>query len=191
MSERASALEAFPRTARPERAGVSVTERRFRTLTQIAAWPETLAAVRGALQNVTGVEPPVIGRFARSGGALIAALAPGRFLVLGGKVDLVAQFEDALPASGGAVTDLSHARLILRLAGEGTVPTLAKGVMLDLDPSVFPPGALAQTMLHSMDVLLLRRDADTFDIVVFRGFGVSLAEWLADAAQEFGVAFEC
>ena len=98
--------------------------------------------------------------------------------------------EAALPASDGAVTDLSHARLVLRLEGDAVVPTLAKGVMIDLDPGVFPPGALAQTVLHAMDVLLLRHAADVFDIAVFRGFGMSLAEWLADAAQEFGVAFE-
>ena len=190
MSERAFALDAFPRPGRPERAGVSVAERRLETIAQIAAWPETLAAVRGALQGVIGAEPPAIGRIARSGGALIAALAPGRFLVLHEEADLVSDLEAAVPASSGAVTDLGHARTILRLSGDAVVPLLSKGVLLDLDPRAFPPGALAQTSLHHMDVLLLRYDERTFDLAVFRGFAVSLAEWLADAGLEFGIAFE-
>ena len=190
MSERASALAAFPRPARPERVGVRVAERRLGTIAQVAAWPDTLAAVRGALQDATGIEPPAIGRIAQGGGATIAALAPGRFLVLHEEADLVSDIEAAVPASSGAVTDLGHACTILRLSGDAVVPLLAKGVLLDLDPRAFPPDTLAQTSLHHMDVLLLRFDARTFDLAVFRGFSVSLAEWLADDGLEFGIAFE-
>jgi methylglutamate dehydrogenase subunit D len=189
MSERRSALDGFTRPIRPAQVGVRIAEQRPAAIALLAAWPRTLR-VAAALWSVTGLAPPPLGRFAERDGVTVGALAPGRFLVLGGDADLVARFEAALPASGGAMTDLSHARSVLRLQGEAVVPTLAKGVMLDLDPSVFPPGALAQTLLHSMDVLLLRHGADVFDIAVFRGFGVSLAEWLADAAAEFGVAFE-
>lgn len=190
MSERASALAAFPRPVRPERAGVSVAERRFKTIAQIAAWPDSLSAVREALRSATGIEPPALGRFALDGSAILAALAPGRFLVLHEDADLVRDIEAAVPASSGAVTDLGHARTILRLSGDAVVPLLAKGVMLDLDPRAFPPGALAQTFLHHMDVLLLRHEERTFDLALFRGFAVSLAEWLADAGLEFDIAFE-
>ena len=189
MSERRSSLDGFTRPIRPAQVGVRIAEQRPAAIALLSAWPGTPRAA-AALSSVTGLAPPPLGRFMGRDGVTVGALAPGRFLVLGDDADLVARFEAALPASDGAVTDLSHARLVLRLEGDAVVPTLAKGVMIDLDPGVFPPGALAQTVLHAMDVLLLRHAADVFDIAVFRGFGMSLAEWLADAAQEFGVAFE-
>jgi sarcosine oxidase subunit gamma len=67
---------------------------------------------------------------------------------------------------------------------------LAKGCSLDLHPSVFGPGAAAQTMLGLAGVVLIPVDDSGTDyrILVRSSFARHLAEWLVDAAQEYTVA---
>jgi sarcosine oxidase subunit gamma len=186
MADRASALTRFARPA-PADARVRLTEVRPGSLLQVAAWPDTLTTVRTVIAELTGAEAPPLGRAAVAGDVTVAAVAPGRFLVASAADDLAARFEAALPASDGAVSDLSQGRAILRLEGEAATAVLAKGVALDLDPREFPPGRVAQTMIHHVDVLLHRTGADSFELWVLRGFAEALAEWLIDAGLEFGI----
>lgn len=189
MPDRRSALHGFRRPLRPAAIGVTVEELRFASIVQVTAWPDTGAQVLAALRDAFGDVPPRPGRFAVAGGATLAAPAPGRHLLLSEEDDLAARLEAALPAGTAAVTDLAHARTFLRLRGEAAPDLLSRGVLIDLDPRVFPPGALAQTVVGHLDALLLRREAFVFDVAVLRSFGHALAEWVADAGQEFGVAF--
>ena len=66
---------------------------------------------------------------------------------------------------------------------------LAKGCSLDLHPSVFGPGAAAQTTLGLAAVVLIPLDDNGTDyrILVRSSFAGYLADWLLDAAEEFGV----
>jgi sarcosine oxidase gamma subunit len=41
-----------------------------------------------------------------------------------------------------------------------------------------------------MDVLVIRREEQVFDLVVLRGFALSLAEWLLDAGLEYEIGFQ-
>ena len=45
---------------------------------------------------------------------------------------------------------------------------------------------MAQTAIHHIGVLIHRREAEVFDLFVFRGFALSFWEWLTDAALEYG-----
>ncbi|WP_308253022.1 sarcosine oxidase subunit gamma family protein [Pseudonocardia sp. ICBG601] len=70
---------------------------------------------------------------------------------------------------------------------------LSFGCALDLHPRSFPAGSSAQTLLGRAAVLLLARDdrsdADggaVFDLHVRSSFAGYLADWLLDAALEFG-----
>ena len=63
---------------------------------------------------------------------------------------------------------------------------LAKGISIDLHPSVFPIGAFAQTRLHHTAILLERSGDIRFELYVLRTFAVSIWEWLIDAALPFG-----
>jgi heterotetrameric sarcosine oxidase gamma subunit len=63
-------------------------------------------------------------------------------------------------------------------------------VALDLQAGAFPPGRVAQTVIHHVDVLLHRRAVEAFDLWALRGFAEALAEWIIDAGLEFGIAFD-
>jgi sarcosine oxidase subunit gamma len=157
---------------------------------QVTAWPETKAAVEAALAETTGVPAPALGEAASGRDAAMLATGPGRYLVTFAAARSAAALHRALSTAGAAVTDLGHGRTILRLEGPAAASVLAKGVAIDLHPVVFPPGRVASTAIHHIDVVLHRREADVFDLWVLRGFAASLGEWLLDAGLEFGIGFD-
>jgi len=145
------------------------------SLHQVAGWPDTFTALTARLRAALGVDAlPAVGRFLAAGGADIAALAPGRFLLVNAALP-------ALPAEEAAVTDLSHARTAVRLSGPAARPLLERGISLDLDPAALPPGAAVQTLCAHFDVTLLRRDLMVFDLYVPASYGEAFRAWLDDA----------
>ncbi len=69
---------------------------------------------------------------------------------------------------GHAVTDQSDAWALLRLAERRATAVLARLAPVDLRLSAFPPGRAARTMLSHMSCILIRREAEAFEIMVFR-----------------------
>lgn len=90
---------------------------------------------------------------------------------------------------GGAAIDVSAQRTTVRLRGTHARDVLAKGSSLDLHPSVLGPGSAVQTALGQAAVILIPlNDTGTdYRILVRSSFAAYLAEWLIDAAEEFGV----
>jgi sarcosine oxidase subunit gamma len=103
--------------------------------------------------------------------------------------DLEAQLRAAVAEHDGAAVDVSAQRTTLRLRGTHARDVLAKGCSLDLHPSVFGPGAAAQTMLGLAAVVLipLADNGTDYRILVRSSFARYLAEWLVDAAEEYAV----
>ena len=185
MSERFSALAGLPDRSN-DAAGVIISELCPAALFQVTFWPDNLSEALPLLEQKTGIKPEPVGRFAERDGTMLISLSPGRFIVLAAREDLLEPVREAL--AGNAITDLGHARTVLHASGPSLVQVLAKGLAVDLHEAAWPAGHHVQTMLDHMDVLILRKQ-DGFAISVFRGFAVSLAEWLIDASEEFGIAF--
>ena len=120
-------------------------------------------------------------------------MAPDEWLITGGTASapaLEAQLRSAVGEYGGAAIDVSAHRTTLRLSGANARDLLAKGCSLDLHPTVFRKGAAAQTMLGLAGVVLIALDDAGADyrILVRSTFARYLADWLIDAAEEFGVS---
>ena len=188
MAEALSALAGMTASAGGEQ--VTLSEAPFRALAQVQAWPTTPRAMSDALSTLPLGEIPPIGKASERGGFLVAYVAPGRFMIAGPDADLPARLADLIPASAGAVTDLSHGRTILSLEGEAAAEVLQKCVALDLADAGFPVGRAAATMIHHIDVLIVRRRDKRFDLWVLRSFAETLAEWLLDAGAELGAGLK-
>ncbi|MGH3640438.1 MAG: sarcosine oxidase subunit gamma [Mycobacterium sp.] len=124
--------------------------------------------------------------------ATVIWLGPQEWLVTSnsrGGEDLETRLRDRLTEHGGAAVDVSAQRTTVRLRGAHARDVLAKGCSLDLHPAEFGRGAAAQTMLGLAAVVLLPLSDDGTDyrILVRSSFAGYLAEWLLDAAEEFGV----
>ena len=190
MAERLSALAhlAAARRRRRPRHAVGVPRRARSCRSQ--AWPDTLDARAARIAELLGVEAPESGSAVAATASTVAAVAPGRFLVAGDADDLAARFEAALPSSDGAVTDLSHGRAILRLEGEAAADVLCEAASRSTSiPRVFPPGRVAQTMIHHIDVLIHPADRRrAFELWVLRSFA-RVARGMACSMRglEFGI----
>jgi heterotetrameric sarcosine oxidase gamma subunit len=80
---------------------------------------------------------------------------------------------DALIAAGGALFDVSDARVVIRSDGEA----LAKGCGIDFDLKAFPVGECRSTLLAHVAVLIVREEAG-FLVLVPRSYADSLRSWL-------------
>ena len=170
-----------------ESAQVAMRHPRPGSILQIVAWPGTHKEVRATIAELLGIEAPALGYAAVQDGMTIAALAPGRFLVSGEATDLAERFASLSPERG-AVTDLSHARAIIRAEGLGVAEHLTQFIAIDTELSAFPPNRVAQTAIHHMDVLVHRLEESRFDLWVLRSFAVTLAHWISYGEVEwFGV----
>lgn len=99
------------------------------------------------------------------------------------------RLRDVVIEHGGAAVDVSAQRTTVRLRGERARDLLSKGCSLDLHPAVFGAGRAAQTTVGRAAVVLvpLADDGSDYRILVRSSFAGYLAEWLIDAAAEFGI----
>jgi heterotetrameric sarcosine oxidase gamma subunit len=172
-------------------AAVHLGERAARVLWQLAAWRAAdVAPLRAIVAERLGLSLPEAPESAAESDLVafhialrrwwLTAPAPGRQLDAG--------LADAL-AGRAALTDLSHARTVLRLTGAASRTTLAKLCRIDLHPQAFPPGRAAQTALGQVAALIHALDsAPGFDLYLPRSLARSATISLIDAAAEFGLA---
>ena len=119
-------------------------------------------------------------------------LGPDEWLVTapeGAAPDLIGRLIRALASRHATVSDLSASRAIIEITGRRGRALLEKGCGLDLHPRAFGPGACAQTLFAKLPVIIDQTSAaPAYRLFVGRSTARWLAEWLIDAAQEFGVA---
>ena len=172
--------------------GVTITERRLVSLAQVAAWPDTVDQVIDIVASLVGCAPPQgpAGSSGEAAGAILL-LAPGRLLVESRDPRLATRLAEQIGPEVGAVTDLSHARIAIRITGPKAAWILSKGMAIDFYPEAFPPMKVAQSAIHEVGVIVRRLSAQgleggSFDLYVYRGFALSFWEWLTEAAAETG-----
>ena len=164
--------------------GVTLSECTNLTLLDLRgnpATPEFLASVEAALGCALPVAPNTS---VRAPHCDILWLGPDEWLLVGSEAD---RLNPNLRVERGYVTDVSHGRTPLRLAGPRTRDLLAKGCSLDLHARAFLPGHCAQTSLAHVGVLLhLPRAGDEFDLYFARSYAEHVWHWISAAAAEFG-----
>ncbi len=153
-----------------------------------------MAAVGQALDMVLPAEPNTT---AKAGDATALWLGPDEWLLTtsaDAAPALLESLREAIAGQAAAVIDVGDAATIIRLSGPRARDVLAKGCPLDLHPSVFAPGRVAQTIVAQADAIVHRVDDGSgdgeFDVHVRRSFAEYLWLWLADAALEYGVGVD-
>ena len=170
-----------------------LSERPFLTHLNLRLDPTDADALAAAHQ-VLGLQLPLTPNTTAASQELLATwLGPDEWLLLTEHHQpdsLVTDLQTALTGRFASVVDTSAGQTVIRLSGPSTLDVLARGCALDLHPSVFPPGACAQTLLARAQALLIAVDATpTFDIIVRRSFAPYVAAWLQDSAHQFGIRF--
>jgi heterotetrameric sarcosine oxidase gamma subunit len=167
--------------------GAVLEEQRPAAIAQINGAPveSRLASALGFLALDSAIEP----RRASAGkGGTLLWTGPGQWLAVSSSTPagvFVTNLRGALESSGATVTDLSHARSVIRIAGPKARDVMLKGCPLDLES--FAGDDCACSLLGHFNVQIHCLGAQSFDLYVFRSFGLALWEWLVDAALEYGV----
>lgn len=195
MAERLSALaETYQRSclgaARGDAPGILIAERRPLAIIQVAALSGAAVAVRSALAVALGITVAAKpNHAAQNDGVTILWIGPDRWLVVEPERpgrELAARLNEALTGTPAALTDLGHARTVLRIAGCSSRDLLAKGCGVDFHARAFPVGSCAQSLLGHVGALLHAVDeAPSFDLYIARSYALTLWEWLTESATEY------
>ena len=134
-----------------------------------------------------GIALPDGPRCAEGPEVAFVGLGPGRWLAISFAIaDLEGRLGEALGPSA-AVCDQGDAYILFDVGGARARDALAKGVAIDLDPSVFRPGDAATTSVALIGVTFWQLDAaPTFRFAVGRSFAPGFARFLVISAAEFG-----
>lgn len=190
MPERTSALGEM-HSLRPDGdAGLVLGEVRSVSLVQVQCWPGSRVQAERALEKATGLTPVGLNHVATDAQNILMTLGPGRWMLQSMQDDLFAHLDDTLPARHLTVTDLSHARSVLAVEGRDAARVLNIGLPIDLHPSAFPPGRVAQSLIHHVDVTVRCVAEGRFEVSCMRSFGQALFDTLADAGAPYGVRFD-
>lgn len=174
----------------PERVGIRMQQRLNLAMVQVKAFPEDAEEVAKRLGKSLGLTPAQAPQAAVSDEKLtILWAAPEQWLVIeeGGRQGLDQALREALSEFDAvAVTDLSHARLAVRIEGPKARDLLSKFTSIDLHPEVFKPGHSTPTKFGHFMGLLHCHGPQAFDLYVYRSFGQALWEELCENAAEYG-----
>jgi heterotetrameric sarcosine oxidase gamma subunit len=146
-------------------------------------------AAPALLQGHYGVDLHGVGVVQPVPDGVLACLRPDGFVLL---TPTIHAAQAALEATAGAglltLTDLTHGRSFMLLAGRHATDVLAKVCALDFSDRQFPDCHAAQTVLAKVRALIIRVDAEgvpAYSLIVDRSLGPYVWGVVA-AAQEFG-----
>lgn len=153
-------------------------------LVQYHGWPETYAELAATIAAQCGAAAgPAPGKAVHGSSGSLLRIHPQRLWLLSERSDAVGNL--VVEPHLGAALDLSHARAIIRVAGDTAEALLSRYIAIDLRPHRFAVDDIAITPLHRVSVVLWRRQ-NGFDILAPRSFARSLWDLLAETAERLG-----
>ena len=167
--------------------GVVLSEIQPVSIVQLAAWRGGERSMIAAIKEVTGLSLPD-----GAGGGIATetkaafGFAPGKFLVADQEEGVATAFATAVSPETGSVTDLSHGRTAIRIAGPKAEWVLSKFFAIDFSLPAFPVGSGISTVHHDIFAQVQRTGANQFDLYVFRSFARAFWAALGHASDEVG-----
>lgn len=129
-----------------------------------------------------GVGP---GRSMTRGAVRIGQVRPGEWLYLGPSEQVASAVAELDLDGHTAVTDVTHGRSVVSIAGPDARLFLERTCSLDLSDPMFPIDAMATAPVVDVRCDLLRVTAQDFLIVFDRSYGESVASALIELQTEF------
>ena len=83
----------------------------------------------------------------------------------------------------GAITDVSDQFVLINLNGENVFNLLSTGCPFNFNDFKTKKGAVAQTLLAQIDIIIHHRELNNVNLFVRRSFSEHLMSWIDDAAS--------
>ena len=173
---------------RPAR--LAVCERTDLALASVIARRGAERALAAKVGDAFSLALPLTPHRSEAGGVAFVWAGPGHWLATA-EGEAGHRFEARLRttlAGLASVSDQSDGRAVLHIAGPRARDTLAKGLPVDLDPSVMQPGGALVSAIAHIGVHLWQLDAmPTYECAVSRSYAQSFWHWLEACAAEYGL----
>jgi len=167
---------------------VTLSEVSGRAMIDVRLAPDDKVA-RAAVEKVLGVALPQKPRSSNAKGETsVLWLSIDQWLVtapIAGREDLMQRLEGTLLGSFALVCDMSDARAILRLEGDGAAEVMMKGGAPDLTSAEFKEGSVRRMMFAEIAAMChcVSAKPRTLDVYVFRSYADYAWEWLAQTSH--------
>ena len=165
--------------------GVTVTPIAHADMATLIAADGETARFAAVVKALWDLDIPAAGRLTRNAACTLVWSGPGQWLAIPHAYDfasLVGAFHGVAAAS-----EQGDGRALVAIGGPSARDTLAKGLAIDLHPSVFSPGSAAATALSHLAVQVWQTDdAPTYVLCVPRTVAGYVWDWLLDSAAEYG-----
>ena len=144
-------------------------------------------ALKDAVKSVIGLTPPAERKVKSGNGGGVAWMSPDELLLLVDydKADAtVAKLSKVLSGEHHMVVNVSDARAVFLIEGQGAREVLAKGAPVDLSPEAFGAGDLRRSRIGQLAAAFWMTEDESFELVCFRSVGAFMFDWLSNAARE-------
>lgn len=163
--------------------GITLEERPFVRKLAIRGRADDLAFTQ-RFARILGVAPPLPGRSAAAGEAVVISVGSREWLAValdGGAGPLASPMPMGLADAGIIVVDVSSATTILQISGSGCLATLQR--LCALPFYQLGKGDAVRTRMGRLAILMHVLEKDRFDLFVQRSYAKSFFEQLRDAAE--------
>ncbi len=175
--------------ARLEVDGVAVTEVTDRAVVSIAARQGGEEALASAVSTAYGRDLPAVGRSSVSDvdNARFLGLQRDQFFLLFEHTgpDPIRAVAEKL-GDAAYLSNQSDSWAMLRITGAKCRSALERICPIDLDPSVFRPGAVARTVMEHLGTIIVREDDDTFLLLSARSSAQSFLHAVETSVRATG-----
>lgn len=172
--------------------GVVAVERTGLAIATVMARRDKSGELGAAVERNFGIVPPAQAESAGNNGVMFLGTGPGKWLAISAaqNPDFVVSLEAQLQGLA-SVADQSGALGVLRLTGPALLPTMEKGLQIDLAPSAFPANSVAVTSIAYIGITLWIVDGEpTIDIAIARSLAGSFQHWLEVSAAVYGLSLQ-
>ncbi|OUS05050.1 sarcosine oxidase subunit gamma [Rhodobacterales bacterium 52_120_T64] len=146
--------------------------------------------LKSAVSAVVGLGIPTQRKINRGPKGGVAWMSPDELLLL---VDydnadaIVAEITTAMAGEHHMAVNVSDARAVFLIEGQGAREVLAKGAPVDLSTDAFRVGDLRRSRIGQLAAAFWMTEDDHFELVCFRSVGAFMFDWLSNAAREGSV----
>ena len=168
--------------------GVALSIRHPASIVTIIARKEKAEAAAKAVATRFGAGLPAAGKSSQGEGVSFHWCGADQWYAIAdgfGEGALYGTLKETLTGLA-SVSEQSHGRVIIRVAGPKARAVLGKGTPVDLHKSAFAIGDSAVTQMAHVGAHLVRTGDDAFELSVFRGFSANFWDWLTTMSEEFG-----
>ncbi|MEL6794953.1 MAG: sarcosine oxidase subunit gamma family protein [Pseudomonadota bacterium] len=145
------------------------------------------AAFKKALKSATGLAVPALRKVATGGGKSLVWMSPDELLIVCNYAEsaaMVAAVSEAMGDAHHLAVDVSDARCVFAVSGEGARELIAKGAPVDMSPEAFGLGDIRRTRLGQVAAAFWMDDAGDLTLVCFRSLGQYVFDWLKASAAD-------